>query len=88
MQLFATSEVVKAEYLRRGRPLKKTNWQPDDICRFMRVFLRDKHREEDLGSHAKMFSDPPQGGAGKSPMPQFVLDAEEAEKRAAPWLTQ
>ena len=78
--------MLKAEYLRRGRPLKKTNWTPDDIFRFMRVFLRGKHREEDLGSHAKMFADPLPGGAAKSPMPQFVLDAEAQERASVPWV--
>ena len=86
--MLCQSKVIKAEYLRRGRPLKKTHWQPQDICRFMRVFLRDKHKDEDLGSHAKMFTDPPAGGDGKSPMPEFVLEAEAHDLPRVPCLTQ
>ena len=72
------------EYMRRGRPLKKTGWTPELVCRFMRVFLKGKNRDDDLGAWGKMFPDTP---SGPCPLPDYVLEAEEEEKRNVSWMT-
>ena len=73
--------MVKAEYLRRGRPLRKTKWTIDEVKRFMAVHTSNCN-QDDLGAHAKFFDDAPSDG--KSPMPSFVLEAEAEEASEVP----
>ena len=74
--------MVKAEYLRRGRPLRKTKWTIDEVKRFMAVHTPNCPNQDDLGAHAKFFEDAPPDG--KSPMPTFVVEAEMAAASQVP----
>ena len=70
------TQVVRAEYMRRGRPLRVTEWPVSEVVRFMKYHLMKKLRGDDLGAHAKMF----EKAEGPSPMPEHILKLEAAEK--------
>ena len=58
------------EYERRGCPLRKTAWGIQNVCRFMKVYLQDKERGQDLGAYGYFFS---RGTTMEpSPMPEFI----------------
>lgn len=73
------TKTVKMEYLRRGRPLRKTGWGIREVSRYMRFFLHGKGRHEDIGTFAKFFSDI--GDDGMSPFPEEMMEWERVHHK-------
>jgi len=59
------------EYLRRGRPLRKTGWSIKEVSRYMRFYVHGKSRHEDIGVFAKFFMEQPDGGM--APFPEEMI---------------
>lgn len=67
------------EYLRRGRPLRKTGWSIKEVSRYMRFHVHGKSRHEDIGVFAKFFVEQPDGGL--APFPEEMIAWEKVHHK-------